>query len=99
MTEDRGPKSAFEIAMERLRKKDADEGVEHRPLSDRQKAEIAEVRSVYAAKLAQEEVMHASALARLVDPVARAEREAEYQRERERLNAERDTKVERIRRS
>jgi hypothetical protein len=99
MTDDRAPKSAFEIAMERLRQKDAAEGVEHRPISDRQKSEIAEVRSVYAAKLAQEEVMHASNMARLADPLARAEREAEYQRERERLTSERDAKIERIRRS
>ncbi len=94
-----GPKSAYEIAMERLRQKDAAEGVEHRPLTDRQKAEIAEVRSFYGAKLAQEEVMYKSALAATADPVARAEREVQYQREREHLTSERDAKIERIRRS
>src|SRR2546427_10780699 len=92
------PKSAFEIAMERLRQKDAAEGVEHRPLSDRQKAEIAEVRSVYTAKLAQEDVMHTSALAQIVDPLARAERDAEYRRERERLVSERGAPIDRVRR-
>ena len=42
-----GPKSAFELAMERLRQKDQDEGVVERPLSNEQKAAIAEVRKVY----------------------------------------------------
>src|SRR5262245_46575571 len=32
-----GPKSAFELAMERLRKQDADEGVVERTLTDEQK--------------------------------------------------------------
>jgi hypothetical protein len=94
---DQGPKSALEIAMERLREKDAAEGVERRPPTDEQKAAIREVRSVYEAKLAQEDVMHASALARAADPEARAALDQEYRRSRERLTAERDRKVERIR--
>ena len=57
MAEDE-PKSAYELAMERLQKKDAEEGVEHRPLSDAQKAAIAEVRSQYEAKLADIEIRH-----------------------------------------
>src|SRR5581483_5122850 len=96
---DSAPKTAYEIAMERLRQKDAAAGVEHRPLTDRQKADIAEVRSFYGAKLAQEEVMYKSALATIPDPAARAEREAQYHREREHLVSERDAKIERIRNS
>jgi len=34
------PKSALEIVMERLRKNDADAGVEARPLTDEQKAAL-----------------------------------------------------------
>ena len=96
---DRPPKSALEIAMERLRQKDAEQGIEHRPLTDRQKAEIGEIRNLYEAKLAQEDVMHRSALARLVDPDAREPLEAEYRRTRERLVSERDAKIERLRRA
>ncbi len=95
---DQGPKTAFELAMERLRRKDAEEGVERIPLGAGQKAAIADVRSAYGAKLAQEDVMHASALARTPDPEARVALEDGYRRERERLISERDTKIERLRR-
>ena len=44
-----GPKSAYELAMERLRQKDREAGVEERPLTDQQKAAIAEARQVYQA--------------------------------------------------
>ncbi len=94
---DTGPKSAFELAMERLRRKDQEEGTVQQPLSDAQKAAIAEVRTVCEAHVAQLEVMHKSALDRTFDPAAREELEAGYRRERERLVTERDAKIERIR--
>src|SRR5437870_949296 len=94
---DQSPRTAFDIAMERLRRKDAEDGVEQRPRTEEQKAAIAEVRSVYDAKLAQEEVMHKSTLARTFDAEARTALEAGYQRERARLVSERDAKIERIR--
>ncbi len=56
------PKSAYEIAMERLRRKDREEGVVERPLTDDQKAAIAEVRKVYEAKVAEREILHRDAL-------------------------------------
>ena len=96
---DQGPRSAFEIAMDRLRQKDAEAGVEQRPRTDEQKAAIAEVRSVYDAKLAQAEVMHRSAIAGMMDPAIRATADEEYQRDRQRLQAERDAKIDRIRSS
>lgn len=96
--EDTGPKSAFELAMERLRRKDEEEGVVQQPLSEAQKAAIAEVRIVYEARTAQLEVMHRSALSRTLEPAAREELEAGYHRERERLTAEREAKIEAIRR-
>ena len=91
------PKSAIEIAMERLRQKDAAAGVVQQPLTDEQKAAIAEVRSVYEAKLAHADVMHQSTLSRVADPEARANFEAQYRRERERFIDERETKIARIR--
>ena len=39
------PKSAFELAMEKLKKKDAEAGVEAQVLTDAQRAEIAEAKS------------------------------------------------------
>jgi len=99
MTDDGAPKSAYELAMERLRKKDADAGVERQPVTDAQKAAVAEIRSVYEAKLAELDVMHQSKMRASVDPNARATLEEEFRRERERLTSERDAKVEKARSS
>ena len=98
MTEDGAPKSAYELAMERLRKKDAESGAETTPLTDAQRAAIAEARNFYEAKAAEVEVLHQSALRRAADPDARALLEENYRRDRERLNSDRDAKIARIRR-
>ena len=90
-------KSAFELAMERLQRKDREAGVESRPLTDAQKAAIAEIRNFYEAKLAEQDVLHQSALRSTFDPAARAELDAQYRRERERLSSERDAKIEKAR--
>jgi hypothetical protein len=94
---DQSPRSAFEIATDRLREKDAQDGVEYQPRTEEQKVAITEVRSVYDAKLAQADVMHRSAVAGIFDPAARAALDEEYQRDRERLVSERDAKIDRIR--
>ena len=91
-------KTAYELAMERLRKSDREAGVEERPLTDQQKAQIAEVRSLYKAKIAQEEVMHESRLRTTVDPAERDLLQQLLRRERERLTSEQDAKIEKIRR-
>src|SRR5216117_3326018 len=96
MTEDRPLKSAVELALERLKKKDAEEGVESRPLTDAQKAAIAEARNFYEAKVAEAEVLHQSKLKTTQDPEQRETLQQEYRRDRERLSSERDTKIERI---
>ena len=97
MADDKGVKSAYELAMERLRKKDLEEGVEHRPLSDKQKAEIAEIRNFYEAKLAETELLHQARLRSMFDPAERTAREEEYRRDRERLSTERDAKIQKVR--
>lgn len=94
---DDAPKSAFEIAMERLRKKDAESGVDSTPLTDRQRADIAEVRNFYESKLAEREVLHHSTLRRTAEAEARALLEEQYRRDRERFNTERDVKIAKIR--
>lgn len=99
MTDDAAPKSAYELAMERLRKQDADAGVERQPVTDAQKAAVAEIRSLYESRLAELDVMHQSRMRASVDPDARAALEQEFRRERERLTTERDAKVEKARRS
>ena len=57
--------------MERLAKKDADAGVESRPLTDAQKAAIAEARNFYESKMAEQEVLHQSKMRATFDPAAR----------------------------
>jgi len=96
---DKPLKSALELAMERLKKKDAEEGVESRPLTDAQKAAIAEARNFYEAKLAEAEVLHQSKLKTTFDAEQRETLLQDYRRDRERLASERDRKIEKIRNS
>src|SRR3970282_1826550 len=58
---DDAPKNAFELAMQRLRQKDKEAGVDARPLTDAQKTAVAEVRQVYKAKTAEAEILRAAA--------------------------------------
>lgn len=91
------PKSAYELAMERLRKKDREDGVEEKPLSDEQREAIAEARRVAEARFAEREILHRSALGRTGDPDAVAVLEEEYRRDRERIASDRDRKIAEIR--
>jgi hypothetical protein len=94
---DEAPKSAYELAMERLRKKDREEGVVDRPLSDEQRAAIAEARKVADARLAETEILHQAALRRTVDPEAAALLDEQHRRDRDRIATDRDRKIEEIR--
>ena len=91
-------KSSFDLVMERLKKRDADAGVTHQPLTDVQKKAIAKTRNFYEAKLAEAELLHQDRLRSLFDPAERDTREQEYRRDRERLSGERDAKIEKVRR-
>jgi hypothetical protein len=97
MANDSGLRSSFDLAMERLRKNDKETGTERRPVTEAQKAAIAEIRNFYEAKLAELEVLHQGRMRTIADPDARAAREDEYHRDRERLSSERDAKVEKAR--
>jgi hypothetical protein len=90
-------KSAYELAMERFQKKDAEAGVVSRPVTDAQKAAIAELRSQYQAKIAELEILHRGDMAAMMDPAAREQAEAQYRQERGRLERERDSKIEQAR--
>jgi len=95
---DEPPKSAYELAMERLRKKDQEAGVEERRLTEEQRTAISDVKKVYEARLAEREILHRSKLAQTADPEARATLEEEYRRDRERIVSERDRKLDEARR-
>lgn len=91
------PKTAYELILERLKKKDHDEGVEERPVSDDQRARIAELRNVAKAKLAEREIFFNQARRKAADPEALAALEEEYRRDRDRIQSERDRKIEQVR--
>jgi hypothetical protein len=91
------PKSRLDIVMERLRKKDADAGIEETPLTDEQRAEIAEARSIYEAKVAERRIMHRTALATVFDPAEREQLDELFRRDLERLESDRDARIRRIR--
>ena len=59
MGDDAPLKSAYELAMERLRANDREEGTaEKKPLDPEQKQRIAELRATARAKLAELEILH-----------------------------------------
>jgi hypothetical protein len=97
MAEEHRLKSAVELAMERLRQKDAESGQSQRTLSDAERAQIAEIRSFYEAKLAEQHVLLESRLRGMPDPGTRDALEAEWRQDKERLVAERDRKIQRVR--
>ena len=91
------PKNSFELAMQRLRQKDKEAGVDARPLTDAQKTAVAEVRQVYKAKTAEREILHQAALR-----TAATQEEVELlnenlRRDLERLASDRDRKIAEIR--
>jgi hypothetical protein len=94
---DDSPKSALEVAMARLRQKDAERGEQAAPLTDDQKTRIAEVRQAAQAKLAQEDILYKDSLTRVRDPEAFAKLEAEHRMDVQRINQDADRKVEKIR--
>jgi hypothetical protein len=91
------PKSAYELAMERLRKKDAEEGVVEQKLTDEQKAAIAEARSVYEARVAERQILHRDKRLTTFEPAEVEKMEEEYRRDMERFANDRDAKIRRIR--
>lgn len=91
------PKSALELAMERLRKKDADAGIVEQKLTEAQKAEIAEARSIYEARVAERQILHRQKQLTTMDPAEIDVIEQEYRRDLGRFASDRDAKIRRIR--
>lgn len=93
-------KSSYELAMEKLRQKDSEQGLESAPLTNAQKEQIAEVRSFYRAKLAEREILFQSELKKAratgeADAVAATEEG--YRRDRRVLESEMEEKLRAIR--
>ena len=92
-----GPKTAFELAMERLRQKDKEAGVVERPLTDTQKSAIADVRKVYDAKVAEREILHRDAQRKAKSMEEIAKLDAELAQDLDRLTRDRERKIAEIR--
>jgi len=97
LSDDEAPKSAYELAMERLKQKDREEGIEERPLTDEQRAEIAEARNQYEARVAERKILHRDALLKARDAEQIETLEQQYRRDRERFASDRDSKIRKIR--
>ena len=91
------PKSAFELAMEKLKKQDAAAGVEQKTLTDEQRAAIAEARNLCDARIAERRIMHQSQTASLFDPQELELRREELRRDIAHFESDRDAKIRRIR--
>jgi hypothetical protein len=94
---DDAPRSAFDLAMERLRQKDRAAGIVERQLTDEQRTRIAEIRAVYEAKLAELSILSRPSPADVEDEEALEGLEDKYRGERERLQRERDSKIAEVR--
>ena len=94
-----GMKSAYELAMERLAKSDPDAA---RPLTEEQKRRLAEIDRVYQGKTAEREIFLKQQLntALAAQQFEEADKvRQQIAREKTRLEEERDTEKERVRRS
>ena len=98
MSDDR-PKSAYEIALEKLQQRDRERG-ETAPamLTDDQKKAIAGARKMFEARLAEREILHRSERTKLQSDPEGEEKllklEAEYAKDRQRIEEQRDKAIE-----
>jgi hypothetical protein len=93
------PKSAWELALEKLKQQDRERG-ESGPaaLSADQKKAIADIRARFQAKVAEIEILHRSNQMKAAgDAEALAKVEEEYQHDRRRLEEQRDVAIEKAR--
>jgi hypothetical protein len=94
---DERPKTAYEVAMERFRQKDKDAGAESRPLTDEQKAAIAEARQLHQARVAEREILHHAALRKAGSHEEIDQLNEALRRDMDRLATDRDRKIAQIR--
>jgi hypothetical protein len=97
MTDEERPKTAYELAMERLARKDREAGEASRPLDDAQKAAIAEARQLYQSRVAEREILHQDALRKASSYEEVAQLNEALRRDMDRLATDRDRKIAQIR--
>jgi hypothetical protein len=98
MANDAPPKSAYELAMERLQAQDREAGIETRPLNDDQKKRIADLRQQAKAKIAEIEILRGKSIVEaLGDPEKLAEINQHYEIDLQRIKSRVEDDVRRIR--
>ena len=91
-------KSAYELAMERLRTQDRQAGLEEEsPLTDEQKQEIARLRQEAKAKVAEIEILHQDAVhASAEKPDEIAKIQERHRIDRERINSRLESAIAKV---
>jgi len=87
------PKTAIEVAMEKLARQDAESGTQAASLTDTQRDEIAEARRVYDAHVAESQILYDSNRLTVSDPEARRTLEEQHRRDLARFVTDRDKKI------
>ena len=96
--DDAAPKSAYELAMERLTAQDRAEGIEQRSLSASQKERIAEIRQKAKADMAEVRILRDKSIAdALGDPEKLAKIDEHYEIDRRRIESRLETHVQQVR--
>jgi len=93
-------KSSYEIAMEKLKKQDAERGETQPLLTPEQKQEMAVVRRHYQAKLAEREILYQAEMRKArasKDPEGVRTVEESYRRDRTRIEDDMESKLRAIR--
>lgn len=94
-------KSAYELALEKLQRQDAERGETQPLLTPDQREEIAAIRKLYQSKLVERQILHEADLRKARGKGDQDEirtLEEGYQRERARLEAEMEAKILQVRR-
>lgn len=98
MSNDKSPrmKSAYELALERLESQGIARPKED-SLTDAQREQVAEIRRQAEARIAELEILHRDRLQHVHDPAEREKEEQEYVEERNRIEDQRERKIEKLR--
>jgi len=94
---DTPPKTAVELAMERLHQQDVESGIEEVQLTARQTEALSAAHRHYKAQVAECKILHQAAVQTTLEPDARSELDANYRRDMSRFATDRDRKIEKIR--
>lgn len=85
-------KSSYQLSLERLEKMGIERPREE-TFTEELRVKITEERSKAEARLAELEILHKDRLKSMYDPAKREEEEADYVRERRRIEEDRDRKI------